>query len=74
MSSFIISSLKKRTKYSKRFYKNPSDYNKNLLNNQANRCTKLIIQAKEKNISKMSAKLDNPNTTPKTYWSILKVH
>ena len=74
MSSFIISSLKKRTKYSKRFNKNPSDYNKNLLNNQANKCTKLIIQAKEKNISKMSAKLDNPNTAPKTYWSILKVH
>ena len=25
-----------RTKHTKRFYKNPSDYNNNLLNNQAN--------------------------------------
>ena len=60
----------KRTKYTKRFYKNPSDYNKDLLNNQANECTKLIIQVKEKHIAKMSAKLDNPGTAPKTYWSI----
>ena len=35
MNSFIISSLKRRTKYTKRFYKNSSDYNKDLLNNQA---------------------------------------
>ena len=35
MTSFIVSSLKKRTKDTKRFYKNPSDYNKDLLNNQA---------------------------------------
>ena len=32
---------------------------------------RLIIQAKEKHIAKMSAKLDNPNTAPKTYWSII---
>ena len=70
MNSFIISSLKKRTKYTKRFYKNPSDYNKDLLNNQADECKMLIIQAKEKHIAKMSAKLDNPNTAPKMYWSI----
>ena len=38
MSSFIISSLKKTTKYTEK-----------------------------KNIAKMSAKLDNPNTTSKTY-------
>ena len=43
MNSFIISSLEKTTKYTKRFYKNPSDYNKDLLNNQANECTRLII-------------------------------
>ena len=67
MDELIISSLKKRTKYTKRFYKNPSDYNNDLLNNQVNECTRLIIQAKEKHIAKMSAKLDNPNTAPKTY-------
>ena len=71
MNSFIISSLKKRTKYTKRFDKNPTDYDKGLLNNQANECTRLIIQAKEKHIAKMSAKLDNPNTVPKTYRSII---
>ena len=71
MNAFIISSLKKRTKYTKRFYKNLSDYNKDLLNNQANESTRLIIQAKEKQIAKMSAKLDNPNTAPRTYWSII---
>ena len=63
---------KKRTKYTKRFYKNPSGYNKDLLNNQANECTKLIIQEKEKHIAKMSAKLDNPSIAPKTYWSIIR--
>ena len=71
MNSFIISSLKKRTKYTKRFYKNSTDYNKDLLNNQANECRRLIIQAKEKHIVKMSAKLDNPNTAPETYWSLI---
>ena len=50
MNSFIISFLKKRTKYTKRFYKNTTDYNKDLLNNQANECARLNIQAK-KNIS-----------------------
>ena len=48
MNSFTISSLKKRTKYPKRFYKNPSNYNKDLLNNQANEWTRLITQAKKK--------------------------
>ena len=62
MNSVIISSLKKRTKYTEGFYKNPSDYNKDLLNNQPNECTRLIIQTKEKHIPKMSGKLDNPNT------------
>ena len=32
---------------------------------------RLIIQAKEKHITKMSAKLDNPNAAPKTYWLII---
>ena len=71
INSFIISSWKKWTKYTKRFYKNHSDYIKDLLNNQANECTRLFIQAKEKHIAKMSAKLDNSNTAPKTYWSII---
>ena len=56
-----------RTKHTKRFYKNPSYYNENLLNNQANE----VYYPKEKNIAKMSAILDNPNTTPKSYLAII---
>ena len=44
---------------------------KDLLNNQENECMKLIIQAKEKQMAKMSAKLDNRGTTPNKYWSII---
>ena len=51
MNSFIISSLKKRTKYTKKFDENASDYNKDVLNNQANECTRRIIQAKKKTYS-----------------------
>ena len=47
------------------------NYNKDLLSNQANECTRLIMQPKVKYIAKMSAKLDNPNTAPKTYWLII---
>lgn len=46
----LISSLEKMD-HSKRFYNNPPDYNKDLLNNQANGCTKLIIQVKENRFS-----------------------
>ena len=65
IKSFIISSLKKRTNYTKRFYKNPSGYNKNILNNQGSESARLIIQAKETHIAKLSAKLDNPSTASK---------
>ena len=36
-----------RTKHTKRFYKNPSDYNNNLLNNQANQAA-LLSKRKKK--------------------------
>ena len=71
MNSFIISSLKKRRKCTKRLCKNPSYSNENLVNNQANERMSLIIQTKEKYMAKKSAKLDNPNTAPKAYWSII---
>ena len=37
----------KRKKYVKRFYDDPSDYNKDLLNDEANESTKLVVQVKE---------------------------
>ena len=48
MNSMVISSLKKRKKLAKIFYKNPSDYNKNVLFDQANKCTK-SFSARTKN-------------------------
>ena len=65
----IISSLKERKKLAKIFDKNPLDYSKSCLFSQANKCTNLILQSKTDNIAKMSAKLDDPNLTPQTYWS-----
>ena len=55
----------------KRYYRNPSKYNKETLLNQANECTKLIIEAKQNYIAKTSSNLDCPDTASKTYWSIL---
>ena len=71
MNSMVISSLKKRKTPAKILYKNPADYNKNALFDQANKCTELILQSKSNNIAKISAKLDNPTLVAKTYWSII---
>ena len=56
----------------KRYYRNPSEYNKETLINQSNECTKLIIEAKQNYIAKMSSKLDCPDTASKTYWTTIK--
>ena len=37
----------------------------------ANECTRLIIAAKETNLTRLSVKLEDLSTAPKTYWSIL---
>ena len=71
MNTLIISALKKRPILVKRYYRNPFEYNKETLLNQANECTKLIIEAKQNYIAKMSSKLDCPDTASKTYWSII---
>ena len=54
----------------KRYYRNPSEYNKETLLNQANEFTKLI-EAKQNYITKISSKLDCPDMALKTYWSIV---
>ena len=61
MNTLIISALK-RSILVKRYYRNPSEYNKETLTNQSNECTKLI--------AKMSSKLDCPDTASKTHWAI----
>ena len=57
----------------KRYYRNPSEYNKETLLTQANDCTKSIIETSQNYIAKMSSKLDCPDTASKTYWSIINI-
>ena len=62
MTDDIKKSLKERSKLTKSYYKNSqqeSDY------------TKKIIQAKNHYINKMTDKLQNPSTAPRTCWAIL---
>ena len=61
---------RKRSTLVERYYRNLFECNKGTLLNQANECTKLIIEVKENYIAKTSSKLDCPDITWKTYWSI----
>ena len=71
MNPKISSSLRKRAKLTKLFYKNPSDSLKVLLMSKSIECSNLIVTAKENYHKKVTEKLDNPFTAPKAYWSIL---
>ena len=71
MNPKISSSLRKRAKLTKLFYKNPSDSLKELLMSKSTECSNLIVTAKENYQKKMAEKLDNPFTAPKASWSIL---
>ena len=72
INSSIKLSLKNRSKLTKiRYHSNPTANNKDALDFQAEEYTSLIIESKERLIAKMSAKLDNPKTVLKTYWSII---
>ena len=64
-------SLKKRSKLTKRYHSNPTANNTEALDFQAKECTSLIIESKERFIAKMSAKLGNPKTVSKKYWSTI---
>ena len=63
--------MRKQSKLTKRYDGNPTAHNKETLDFQAKEQTSLIIESKERFIAKMSTKLDNPKTFPKTYWSII---
>ena len=71
MNKEIALLLKKRSKLTMKYYNDPTDHNKKLMVNTANECTRLIIAAKEKKLIRLSAKLEDPSTAPKTHWSIL---
>ena len=42
-----------------------------MLLHQVSECTKVIVEAKDKHLAKLSSKFDNPDTVPKTYWFII---
>ena len=42
-----------------------------MLLHQVTECTKLIVEAKDKHLAKLSSKIDNRDAAPKTYWSII---
>ena len=69
MNKEITLLLKKRSKHIKKYYNEPTDHIKNLVVNTENECTRLIISAKEKNLIRLNAKLEDHSTAPKTYWS-----
>ena len=71
MNTCIFSSLKKSSKLAKIYYSNSPENNKEGVINQANKCFQPILEAKEQKIAKTNAKLDEPKTAQKTYWSIL---
>ena len=50
---------------------NPTFSNKETLDIQSQECTPLINKSKDRYLAKMNAKLDNPKSIPKTYWSII---
>ena len=68
----IKKSLKERSRLTNVFYKNGQrkfDHDKVL--EKSEECTKQILEAKKNYILKMTKKLADSNTFPKTYWTIL---
>ena len=72
MNDNIRNSLKIRSKLTKIYYKNgKGKEDKERLDARAAYCTEQILKAKNDYIVKMTNKLNDPKTAPKTYWSIL---
>ena len=47
MNPKIISSLRNRSKLTKRYYSNPNEENKSLVTAKSNKCSKMIVEAKK---------------------------
>ena len=72
MADRIKRSLKESSKFTKCYCKNgqkKSDHKK--LFEKSSDCTKEILEAKNNYILKMTTRLQDPKTAPKTYWAIL---
>ena len=61
MSKEISLLLNKRSKLIKIYYNDPINHKKNLMVSTANQCTRLIIAVKEKYLTRLSAKLEDPS-------------
>ena len=72
MTDKIKTLLKYRNKLTKMFYKNgqKTEGHEKVLQISAE-CTNEILEAKNTYILKMSKKLEDPKSAPKTYWTIL---
>ena len=70
MTPKILAALKKRSKLSKKYYANPSMINKEELNSYSKYCSEIISDTKDKFLKNLSVKLEDTNTSAKSYWSI----
>ena len=66
-----MAALKKRLKLWKKSCANPSMINKEELNSYSKYWSEIITDAKDKFLNRLSVKLDDPNTSAKSYWSII---
>ena len=71
MTPKISAALKEKSKLSKKYYANPSLINKEQLNTYSKYCSDIINDVKDKFLNRLSVKLDDPNTSAKSYWSII---
>ena len=72
MTDNIKRSLKERYKLTNFSYKNGQrKINHDKVLEKSEECTKQILEAKTNYILKMTKKLADSNTSPKTYWTIL---
>ena len=72
MTEIVKRKLRECFNLVKQYYKNGkknTDLEKALT--KSNKCTEIILAAKETYINELSKKLSNPEITPKTYWKIL---
>ena len=68
----IKSAFHKRTRLTKRYYVTGRVQNYyNLLLSHSNKCTEMILSAKNEYMLSISKKLNHPSTASKSYWSIL---
>ena len=58
----------KRLKLSKKYHANPSVINKEQLNTYSKYCSQMIIDAKDKFLNRLSVRLNDPNTSTKSYF------